>query len=171
MINLNLDKKELKQLVRALAWNDAYGCFTRAGFEKLVWQEIADQAKWIIFFDVDDMGLLNSQHGYDSVNAIIKTSMGVRESDYMAGQWFSGDEFIICITDKDPGRLYGSNPVEFCSRLAEAFISNGASATFAVSPVISKDLMTNVAPAQALCQKAKANNRRGSINIVDAEQA
>lgn len=167
MINLHqLDSDELRELVHALAWNEAYGCYNRTGFQHLVWKEIADQAKWIIFFDVDYMHDLNQAHGYEGANVIIKKSIAKRESDYMAGQWFSGDEFIICITDDDPNRK-PSNPIEFCARLAEAFLENGASATFAVAPVVSEDLLTNVAPAQKLCQEAKENNRRGSINVVE----
>lgn len=165
MMDKNLNKEQLEELVSALSWNDGYGCYTRAGFEKIIWPYIADKAAWIIFFDVDDMHGLNSAHGYEGVNAIIKKSLEMRASDVMAGQWFSGDEFIVCISDA-PGRQ-PSNPIEFSLRLAETFIANGASATFAIAPVTSKDLFANVAPAHELCQKAKATGRRGTINIVE----
>lgn len=164
-MNKALTKQQLEDLVHLLSWNDNFGCYSRTGFEKIIWTEIAAQSRWIIFFDVDDMHRLNSELGYENVNTIIKDSLAIRASDVMAGQWFSGDEFIIAITDA-PGRRE-SNPVEFCARIAEVFKKHGASATFAIAPVVSKDLFENVAPAQRLCQAAKANNRRGTINIVE----
>jgi hypothetical protein len=166
MMTNEVTKQQLEDLVAALSWNDGYGCYTRAGFEKLIWPRIADKARWIIFLDVDDMHGLNSTHGYEGVNAIIKKSMDMRASDVMAGQWFSGDEFIICIADA-PGRQE-PNPIEFAARLSETFLANGASATFAIAPVTSKDLFANVTPAHQLCQEAKANNRRGSINSTES---
>jgi len=164
----DLTKKQLKSMVEALSWNDGYGCYTRAGFEKLIWPEIAEKAKWIIFFDVDDMHVLNEEHGYEQVNAMIRQSLKLRESDFMAGQWFSGDEFIVAITD-DASDRRESNPIEFCARLAGIFHENGVPATFAIAPVRSDALLSNVSPAHQLCQKAKNDNRRGSINIVPGE--
>ena len=161
----DLTQQELIQLVHDLSWNDGYDCYTRAGFEKTIWPQVQAQAKYIIFFDIDDMHSLNEQHGYEGVNELIKESLTMRESDFMAGQWFSGDEFIVCVTD-DPDRLYPSNPVEFASRLAEIFKDNGVPATFSVAPVISEDLYTNVAPAHHQVQEAKRTGRRGSINVV-----
>jgi len=167
-MNDELNPTEMMALIKQLAWNDGYGCYTRQGFEKLIWPTIAAKAKYIIFFDVDDMHRLNREHGYEGVNAIIKKSLAMRESDFMAGQWFSGDEFIVCITDDDPDRA-ASNPVEFCERLAQIFLENGAPCTFAIAPVTSGDLLANVMPAHQLTQDAKAQNDRGSINIVPGE--
>ena len=104
--------EQLQALVKSLSWNDRYGCYTRAGFEKTIWPHIEAKARWIIFFDIDDMHALNVRHGSEGVNEMIKKSLAVRGSDFMAGQWFSGDEFIVCITDDDPKRDR-SNPVEF----------------------------------------------------------
>jgi len=159
-----LTQQELIQLVHDLSWNDGYGCYTRAGFEKTIWPQIQPKATFIIFFDIDDMHSLNEQHGYEGVNELIKESLTMRESDFMAGQWFSGDEFIVCVTN-DPYRG-ASNAIEFACRLAEIFKDNGVPATFAVAPVISEDLYTNVAPAHHLVQEAKRTGRRGSINEV-----
>ena len=171
-------QKQIEQLVREnlklrdqnteLAWNDGYGCYTRQGFEKLIWPTIADNARWIIFFDIDKMHDLNAQHGYENVNAIIKKSLAMRGSDFMAGQWFSGDEFIVCITDDDPKRGE-SKPIEFCMRLADVFQMNGAPATFVIAPVISDNLSENIAPAHKVCQQAKAHYQRGTISIVPGD--
>jgi len=164
----DLTKEQLEELVQSLAWNDGYGCYTRAGFEKIIWKYIESKARWIIFFDIDNMHDLNDRHGYAGVNAIIKKSLAMRETDFMAGQWFSGDEFIVCITDDDPLRDI-SNPVEFCMRLAKIFQENGAPSTFAIAPVRSSDLFANVAPALELIQDAKRENNRGSISIVPGD--
>ena len=161
-------REELEEIIKSLSWNDGYGCYTRAGFEKTIWPHIAGKARWIVFFDIDDMHSLNAQHGYDGMNAIIQKSLSMRGSDFMAGQWFSGDEFIVCVTDDDPARGE-SNPIEFCMRLAEVFQSNGAPATFVIAPVISDDLFANVAPAHKVCQEAKAHSQHGTISIVPGE--
>lgn len=160
-----LTKQQLETLVHDLSWNDGYGCYTRAGFEKVIWPRIQAEAQHIIFFDIDDMHGINEKHGYDGANELIKDSLAMRASDVMAGQWFSGDEFIIAVTD-DLSRLHPSNPMEFAARLLEIFVENGISATFAVAPVISTDLYTNVAPAHHKVQEAKSNGRRGTINEV-----
>jgi len=100
-MNRDLSKFELQVLVEKLSWNDGFGCYTRAGFEKLVWPMIADQARWIIYFDVDGMHSLNESFGgYDRVDAMIKDVLHiVRSTDYVAGQWKSGDEFLVCMTE------------------------------------------------------------------------
>jgi GGDEF domain-containing protein len=164
----NLNEAQLKALVNVLAWNDGYGCYTRSGFEKLIWPNIADKARWVIFFDIDDMHDLNEEHGYEQVNAIIRQSLKMRETDFMAGQWFSGDEFIVIVTDEDAGRRE-SNPIEFCVRLAEIFRADGAPATFAIAPILSNNLLANVEPAHKLCQQNKRENKRGGISIVPGE--
>lgn len=162
----NLNKQQLEELVQALAWNDEYGCYTRPGFEKLIWPKVAEKAKWIAYFDIDQMGELNAEYTHAGVNAIIKKCLTMRASDFMTGQRYSGDEFIICITDDVPGRRE-SNPIELCSRLLEAMRENGISATFAIAPVISDHLVENVEPAVKLVEIAKQENRRGSISIAE----
>ena len=156
-------KNDLEKLVNELAWNDGFGCYTRAGFEKLIWPRIAEDARWIVFLDVDDMHGLNQAHGYEGVNKKIKKSLALRAGDYMAGQWFSGDEFIVCITDGDERNA--TDPIAFCERLAKAFRRNGASATFAIVPVRSQNLYEAVAPANEMVQASKLEGRRGSIDM------
>jgi hypothetical protein len=160
--------EQLQNLIKELAWNNNFDCYTRQGFEKIIWPRIKDKARWIIFFDVDDMHGLNNSLSYESVNAIIKKSLVVRESDFAAGQWFSGDEFIVCITDDDPKRDV-SNPIEFAIRLSAAFRENGAPATFAITPVISDDLFASVAPAHKLVQQSKSHYQHGTISIVPGD--
>lgn len=160
----NLDPSEMLELFKDMAWNDEYGCYTRQGFQKLVWRKIADTAKWIIYFDIDKMGELNEKHTHAGVNAIIKKCLAIRTSDYMTGQRYSGDEFMICVTAA-PERS-DTNPWELAMRLQETLLKNGVSATFAIAPVISADLMENVETAVQMVEAAKKANQRGMIMIV-----
>jgi GGDEF domain-containing protein len=163
----DFNTSDLLNMLKELAWNDEYGCYTRQGFQKMVWPKIAAKARWIIFFDIDGMGVLNEQHTHAGVNAIIKKSLEVRTSDFMTGQRYSGDEFMVVITD-DPERGE-TKPVELAMRLKEALQENGASATFAIAPVISDDLMENVEPAVQLVEAAKRNNERGVIILAPGD--
>jgi len=159
-----LNKTQLQELVNSLAWNDGFGCYTRAGFEKMIWPQIADQAEWIIFFDIDEMNSLNDKHGQDWVDAMIKKSLSVRAADYVAAQYKSGDEFVVCLT-RDKGRM-PSDPQGLCERLRKTFLENDIPATFGIAPVTSKDLIENVKPAYELVRAEKHANRRGRINQI-----
>ena len=163
----DIDPAEMLSMFKEMAWNDEYGCYTSQAFRKLVWRRIADKAKWIIYFDIDGMGELNEQHTHAGVNTMIKKSLAVRASDYMTGQRYSGDEFIVVVTD-DPERGE-TDPLQLTMRLKEALRENGLSATFAIAPVISDDLMENVEPAVQLVEDAKRNNERGIIMIVPGD--
>jgi len=160
-------KEELDELVRVLAWNDGFGCYTRAGFEKMIWPEIAERARYIIYFDIDDVHALNEKFGsYDPVDAMVKQALGtVRITDYVAGQWKSGDEFLVCLTEEkqlafsDHG--YATDlreeidPLAMVNRLEDALKRQGLSATFAVVPVISRDLRVTMKPAVDMVYQGK----------------
>jgi len=154
-MNIDLDKDQLKQLVEKLSWNDGFGCYTRAGFEKMVWPVIFDRARWIIYFDIDGMHELNESFGgYEAVDAMVKRVLeSVRASDFVAGQWKSGDEFLVCLTESDGrGEI---DPQGLVSRLIRALKQHGMSATFAVVPVKAIDLAANVLPAVSEVYAAK----------------
>jgi GGDEF domain-containing protein len=162
-MNKSLTKQKLLDLVKTLSWNDRFGCYTRPGLEQYIWSQIQASVRYVIFLDVDDMHQLNETHGYEGVNEIIKQSLGsLRATDYIAGQWFSGDEFAVFVTDS-PQREH-SNPNDLCERLRTAFHQHGASATFGIAPVTSQDLSHVVRPAFELVQNAKKAGRRGTIN-------
>lgn len=178
----NLSKEDLINLAKRLqeenesllkentemAWNDEYGCYTRPGFQKKIWPYIAPKAQWLVYFDIDGMGELNARYTHAGVNARIKKSLEIRMSDFLlTGQRYSGDEFFICITDdSERGE---TNPVELAVRLKAALHENGLSATFAVAPVISDDLMETLEPAVQLVEQAKERNERGTITLAPGE--
>lgn len=165
--NKERNSKELNELVRALAWNDAFGCYTRAGFEKIVWPEIAERARWIIYFDIDDMHALNEANGsYDAVDGMIHQAFGsLRFTDHVASQFKSGDEFLVCLTDDSPqspiiDQREQLDPHAMTYRLIDALKKVGLTATFAIVQVTSLDLLANVKPAIDQVFIAKQNRGR-----------
>jgi GGDEF domain-containing protein len=142
-------------LIHKLAWNDGFGCHTRKGFEHVVWPGIAAKARSIVYFDIDGMHALNEKFGsYEPVDAMIrKVLSSVRSSDFVAGQWKSGDEFLICLTENDKHNTL--DPEGLVRRLTEEFAKVGMSATFAIVPVKSTDLLENVQPAVDQVYEAK----------------
>lgn len=150
-------------LIRQMAWNEAFGCFTRFGFEKWVWPQIREQARWIVFFDLDNIHKLNEAHGsYEPVDEMIKLGLSVlRWTDFVAGQVKSGDEFMVCMLDPAKHLMRGDqretlDPHALVGRLKDSLKRAGLSASFAIVPVDpSSDLMTNLKPAidQVFAQK------------------
>jgi GGDEF domain-containing protein len=137
----------LQDLVYRLAWNESFGCHTRNGFEHMIWPTIAHKAKWLIYFDLDNIHALNEAFGgYGPVDAMVKQVLAtVRASDYVAGQFKSGDEFLVCLTESDERPTL--DPEGFVKRLTAEFAKHNLTATFAIVPVKSLDLLENVQPA------------------------
>lgn len=147
-------KEELQRQVRELSWNDAFGCYTRLGFEKVIWPGIVDDARWLIFFDLDHIHELNEKHGgYDAVDAMVKLGLSVlRWTDLVAAQVKSGDEFLVCMVESDQQSASSEqrerlDPEALVRRLSDSLKKAGLSATFSIVPVVSPDLMTNLKPA------------------------
>jgi len=146
-------EEEKDELIRALAWNDAFGCYSKAGFKKLIWPEIAEDARQIIYFDVNGVHDINdANNGYDAFDAMMRQVLSIlRLTDYVAGQLNSGDEFLVCLTEKkstQPGELRQTiDPQAMIQRLIDELKKQGLTAIFAVVPVISSDLAENLKPA------------------------
>lgn len=153
---------ELMALAKRLAWNPSFGCFTRLGFEHLVWPAIREQARYIIYFDVDSVHQLNEHFGsYDVVDRMIRGVFeAVRHTDYKAGQYQSGDEFLICLCENKAREEL--NPQGMANRLIKELKQHGLTATFAVAEVTSPDLATNIKPAieEVFAAKKARGDRR-----------
>jgi hypothetical protein len=156
MFSQQKSNEELQAMVRALSWNDAFGCFTRAGFEKVIWPEIAERARWIIYFDLNNIHHLNEAHGgYDAVDGMVHRAFSsLRFTDFVAGQFKSGDEFLVCLTEAVSLQQSASgeqrerlDPYAVKDRLIDALQREGLTATFAIVEVTSNDLLANVKPA------------------------
>jgi GGDEF domain-containing protein len=136
-----------QELIHKLSWNAGFGCHTRAGFEHVVWPEIAHRARWLLFFDINGMHALNEKlGGYEPVDAMIKQVLSViRTTDYVCGQVKSGDEFTVALTETEERAAL--DPEGLRDRLIQELAKHGMSAMFAIVPVRSKDLMENLIPA------------------------
>ena len=159
----DLSNKQLQELVEKLSWNDSFGCYTRAGFDKMVWPMIREQARWIIYFDVDGMHDLNESFGgYEQVDAMIRKVLdGVRSSDFVAGQWKSGDEFLVCLTENDDHNPL--DPYAMMDRMIEDLGKQGLTATFGIVPVTSDPLPVILKPAvDHVYQMKKQRTKKGS---------
>lgn len=154
-MSIDLRIAKLEALNHRLAWNDKFGCYNRQGFEYMKWPEIAADTRFLLYFDLDHLHELNEQYdSYAPVDAMIKQALSiVRESDVIASQLNSGDEFIVALKEskgrKEP------DPDGLKDRLVDAFAKVGMSATFAIAEVKSLDLMENLAPAIAEVKAAK----------------
>jgi GGDEF domain-containing protein len=150
-----LNKQELQALVTAMSWNNAMGCHTRAGFEKWIWPQIYPRARHIVYFDVDGVHQLNQQAGtYDVFDAKIRQVLAtVRSTDVVAGQWLSGDEFLVCLVETEGRQV--TDPHGLVERLTAQLSEHGLTAVFAIAPVTSSLLWENVKPAadQVLAEK------------------
>jgi GGDEF domain-containing protein len=136
-----------QELIHKLAWDASYGCYTRAGFEHMIWPEIAHKARHIVYFDVDGVHAINEKFGsYDAFNAMIKQVVStVRSTDIVAGRWNSGDELLVCMVES-PDRK-DLDPAGLVKRLTHELAKHGLTATFATQPVKSSILHENVKPA------------------------
>lgn len=153
---------EIQALIENLARDPVYGCYTRPGLEYIVWPEIRQRARWIIFADMDGFHDLNEACGYDDVNERMQKALQLRKMDAAAaGRWFSGDElvWILCDTDGRPP----TNPQLAARRLQKTFKKFGLSATFGISRVLSYHLAENVLPAYRLVQQAKKLGLRDTV--------
>lgn len=144
-----------QELIHKLSWNNAMGCYTRKGLEHVIWPERCSQAVWLVYFDVDGVHALNKKHRtYAVFDAKIKKVLdAVRSTDVVAGQWNSGDEFLVCMM-VDPGqdqtqldRRQRMDAQGMVDRLITELAAQDLTAVFAIIEVTSYNLEELVKPA------------------------
>ncbi|MDP7449931.1 MAG: hypothetical protein QF689_15160 [Candidatus Latescibacteria bacterium] len=114
----------LRDKVRELSWDDAYGVYTRPAF--LQFAQIMPRARRIIaFIDLDDIHRLDQELGYAEVDRRVQATFSVpfRRSDIVA-RWYSGDELVILF---DSERIGAERKME---ELAVAAAAEGLSFKF-----------------------------------------
>jgi len=162
---INAQKDEL---INRLSWNRGFGCYNKAGFAEMKWPEIAHIAKWIVYFDVDGVHEINEEHQtYDVFNAMMKDVLSkLRSTDIIAGQYNSGDEFLICITEQQGEWISEQRkamvPEKLVERLTEELARHGLTALFEIQEVKSLLLEDSVKPAAdrvLAAKKAKGISR------------
>lgn len=85
----------LRERVRELSWDSAYGMYTRPAFLQFA-QVMPRGGRFVAFIDLDKIHTLDQELGYSEVDRRIKAtfSMNFRRSDVVA-RWYSGDEIVI----------------------------------------------------------------------------
>ncbi len=87
--------RRLRQQVRELSWDDAFGMWTRRAF--LQFCQVMPRGRRVVsFIDLNQIRMLNERLGYVEVDRRVKAafSMPFRRSDIVA-RWYSGDEIVI----------------------------------------------------------------------------
>lgn len=132
-----------------------FGCATRQAVE-LAFQDLDLRGYAVIFFDIDNLKAFNDLLGQPEANHRIGSVLQTRIGDLIAGQWYSGDEFVVLAPEKD---AYG-----LAQRLLTGLRGIGSSATFCIAswqpdvPTIQQvDQLTE------LCGLAKQRGERGVI--------
>lgn len=99
----------LREKVRELSWDSAYGMYTRPAF--LQFSQIMPRGTRIVaFLDLDEVHRLDQELGYTEVDRRIKATFSVpfRRSDVVA-RWYSGDEIVILF---DSDRIGAERKIE-----------------------------------------------------------
>lgn len=95
--------EELRDKVKELSWDDAYGMYTRPAF--LHFSQVMPRAiRYLAFIDLDHIHRLDLELGYTEVDRRIHETFSVpfRRSDIVA-RWYSGDEIVILFDSERPG--------------------------------------------------------------------
>ena len=113
---------ELEQENATLRTYKPFNVTTRAGLE-FDMRYAGAQARYVVYLDIDDMRVANSQYGKEAVNGKLKRALHVRHTDVLIrALWFSGDEFVIVLKGDGEG---------FMARLQTSLKNEGMSATMA----------------------------------------
>lgn len=120
----------LKTDIETLSHDAAYGCYTRAGFDRRV-KTLDARFTAVVFGDIDAMHEHNATHGYGAINARIAAALatvGMRHStDLLTARYYSGDELIWIAPAQDAGGL--------AERITAAFAASHLSITLGVAHV------------------------------------
>ena len=126
LFGFDAEIESLREKVRELSWDDAYGMYTRPAF--LQFSQVMPRGRRILaFIDLDDIHRLDQELGYTEVDRRIKAmfSVSLRRSDVVA-RWYSGDEIVILF---DSGRIGAERKLE---ELAASGRTEGLSFKYAV---------------------------------------
>lgn len=144
---LQAEIEKLQAEIQMLKMHAPYGILTRAAFE--IEKRKFTDGQYVVFSDIDNMHGLNTQYGYENVNAKIRSALQVRSDDLLlTGLWFSGDEIVFVIS---------GNPDGFCNRVKQSFLDHSMGITLAHAQIIGNDIDTAIQIASELVQAKKVN--------------
>lgn len=146
---LQQELQRLQEENRILKTHAPYGILTRAAFE-IEKRKLTD-GHFVVFGDIDDMHGLNTQYGYEIVNAKIRDALQIRSGDLLlTGLWFSGDEIVFIIN---------GDAEKFCNRIEKSFRKQGMGITLAYAQIINSDIDTAITIAAETVQAQKAGRK------------
>lgn len=116
--------RALERLVDRLSWNKTFGCFTREALDAILEETLLD-GKAAVFWDIDGLGAANKRWGKAGSSTRIRHSISVRSTDCLAGQVFSGDEFIAFPSVEDA--------IAMAERIQQRLHTQDMSATFYIT--------------------------------------
>ena len=104
LFGFNSEMKRLKEQLKDLSWDTAFGMYTRSGLMTLAKSQFLGK-KSVAFLDLDRIHELNERYGYDEVDRRVRSafSANTRKGDALAARWWSGDEILLvldCNTDR-----------------------------------------------------------------------
>jgi hypothetical protein len=140
---------ELQQENAVLRTYQPYNVTTRPGLE-FEMRRIGEQARYIVYLDIDDMHGANKVYGKPAVNGKLKRALHVRHTDVLVrALYFSGDEFLVVLR---------GDPEGFMERLRTSLKNEGLSATMA-HVEYSGDLERDALTCEAIVQAHKEGYR------------
>jgi hypothetical protein len=146
---LQAENEKLRAEIQMLKIHAPYGIYTRAAFE--IEKRKFSDGQYVVFGDIDRMHEMNTQYGYEIVNAKIRAALGIRSNDLIAtGLWFSGDEMVFVIRGDAEG---------FCNRIQEAFRAQGMGITLGSAIIMNNNIDAAIDRAASLVQTQKAGRK------------
>lgn len=152
------ENTKLQAQISALAWDSAYGCYSRAGIEHVIWPQICESVEAIISFDIDDMHGLNSRHGQAVMDAKIRKSLKLRKTDFtLIARIKSGDEGAVFVTRTRDRKATDLESMR--DRLVQSFAKNGMMITAAIYRTRGCDFDKNIQAAFRKVEKLKKSRK------------
>jgi GGDEF domain-containing protein len=95
ILGFEKELEDLRQRVRELSWDSAFGMWTRSAFLQFC-RVMPRGQRAIAFLDLNDIHSLNHELGYVEVDRRVREAFAIplRRSDIVA-RWYSGDEIVI----------------------------------------------------------------------------
>lgn len=141
---LQRENAEKDQTIQQLSVDPSYEILTRPALSLKLQQ--TDNARFLIFIDIDDLFIVNDRISHDEANRKIAAALKIRSTDVLlSGRWYSGDELVIILS---------GSPAVVCRRLKKSFQDQGLSITCAWVE-FNGDLVACVKAAKAKVDAAK----------------
>jgi GGDEF domain-containing protein len=156
MTNKKLTRVQLEERIEKLSQCPIWECYTRAAIE-LRWNELTQNARAVVYCDIDSMHRLNEKYNHSGVDKRIKTVLKkIRKTDsVIISRWLNGDELIFI--------LNSGIPQEFINRLIELFHKVGIECTYSYTTNVKRNPYKTVNPLDSRVQNSKNKGNRGVI--------